>query len=176
MKIKKFLSMLLIGGMVVSSAPIHAMADISRRSFYNEIAPHCFRLGRVVKVKEKTLEDLCSLIRDADERNEEDLICIRDMEILLLRISYSSKNENIYKIVSKMMNICRAYSLYTRASFTEEEYKFFINDLLNDTSDSSVANSSSNLEIEIIEISKSLVKKLNTHAISMGLNVPKIAL
>lgn len=125
MKIKKFLSMLLVGGMVASSAPIHAMTDMSRNDFYNKIAPRCFRMGRVVRVEEKTLESLCSLISDADERKVEDLRCIRDMESLLLRIFYSSKNKNIDKIVSKMMNICRAYSLYTRASFTEEEYKFF---------------------------------------------------
>lgn len=168
MKIKKFLSMLLIGGMVTSSIPTYALTANQKT-----------RVERIVlnrsnnsnyTLSEEMLKFLYNNICDVNVKDEEDLHVFRQIRAFLNRARVSEENKELSTLINTVLHICSAYELFTK-KFNKMEYELVINNLLKDISNENTIKSKSDLGIYLIRMLKILTQKLSRRARLMGFKV-----
>lgn len=168
MKIKKFLSMLLIGGIVASSIPTYALTANQKT-----------RVERIVlnrsnnsnyTLSEEMLKFLYNNICDVNVKDEEDLHVFRQIRAFLNRARVSEENKELSTLINTVLHICSAYELFTK-KFNKMEYELVINNLLKDISNENTIKSKSDLGIYLIRMLKILTQKLSRRARLMGFKV-----
>lgn len=168
MKIKKFLSMLLIGGIVASSIPTYALTANQKT-----------RVERIVlnrsnnsnyTLSEEMLKFLYNNICDVNVKDEEDLHVFRQIIAFLNRARVSEENKELSTLINTVLHICSAYELFTK-KFNKMEYELVINNLLKDISNENTIKSKSDLGIYLIRMLKILTQKLSRRARLMGFKV-----
>lgn len=168
MKIKKFLSMLLIGGIVASSIPTYALTANQKT-----------RVERIVlnrsnnsnyTLSEEMLKFLYNNICDVNVKDEEDLHVFRQIRAFLNRARVSEENKELSTLINTVLHICSAYELFTK-KFNKMEYELVINNLLKDISNENIIKSKSDLGIYLIRMLKILTQKLSRRARLMGFKV-----
>lgn len=177
MKLKKFLSMLLIGGMVASSVPMHAMTDNSIEKFKEITSTYAGKTEVVGNDKIiNHLSDLYEVVRDVTD--EKDFIVLDGVKRFLEHLLYEgAQSEDVKVLTGTMINICSAHKLLFKIeSFTLDEYNQSVSDLLYNISSLSKVSSDSSLRLkeELIKRSRILITILNYHAMSRKMGVPKI--
>ena len=167
MKLKKFLSILLLGGMVASSVPATRALTPEQREEIKLITTGCLDNSNYTLNKE-LLELLCGFVCNVDMKIEEDITASKQILAFLNRIALS-KGKEFRAPIDTVAHICSAYELFNR-EFSKEEYKL-VTDKLKYIARENNTEFSSDLGKCLITRCRFLVEVLNQHAISKGLVV-----
>lgn len=167
MKIKKFLSILLLGGMVASNLPATHASTPEQREEVERIITSCLDNYNYTLNKE-LLELLCDFVCNVNVKTKEDIAVSRHISAFLNRIVLS--NEEFRVPVDTVNHICSGYELFGE-KFSKEKYESVINNLQRDIECEKNLEFSSDLGKSLITRCKFLVEVLNQHAISKGLVV-----
>ncbi len=179
MKLKKFLSTLLLGGMVALNVPARALTEIERTEIRQNILDRSdvsnFRLDT------ETLEYFYGFICRIDAENRDDIIFAEQMAAFLKRAklaldrSKSSQERTFYALANAEYQICSSYKVLNK-EFSREEYKLAVDDLLMAISHRKneviSAELNSPLGIRLERMCRFLIQTLSQNANSRGLEVP----